>query len=163
MIPLGVLPSSNGDINGIVRKTGEIPIVSSTELNAGSSPIKAAFDNSDAYSICTIKQENSYMEFSFPKRYIMLSNYTITVNSRWSEDSNFPVKWKVEGRTKKGKVLVSNVENSQLKQLKARTFPSLTYSPLKSIRITLLGQSHGNAYHFCIHKLDFFGDRKSVV
>ena len=119
MIPLGVLPSIDGDINGIVRKTGEIPVISSTELHTNSYPIKTAFDSTNAHSICTIDQENSYYEFSFPKRYIMLSNYTITANTNWRIDDNFPFKLKVEGRTKKGKVLVSYVENSKLKELRA--------------------------------------------
>ena len=157
MAPYFANPSSNGNLDGLIRKSGEIPLFSSTEITSNSNPYTQVFDSSSSYQLCTINHTDSFFMFSFPKRYLILSKYTLTSNPSWSENSNFPVNWIVEGKVRNKWINVSLVENSGLKSQRAQTFESKTEKPLSALKLTMIGTSAAGKYYFCIHKLDFFG------
>ena len=157
MIPLNAAPSSDGDTNGVIRLSKEIPDLESGELSSNNNDYRFAFNDSTSWQLCTGNYTNAYFTFKFQKRYLLMTNYTITVNQEWNVYANYPKSWTIDGMFKGRWIKLGFVEDSKLKSDKKHTFPVSCIIPISAVRFTLVGTSTTGHYHLCFHKLDFFG------
>ena len=101
---------------------------------------------------------NSYFKFTFPQHYLLLTNYTVATNKNWASNLNFPRSWKLEGRVRGKWVFLGQIDESNLINVRWQTYSVDRIVPVTSLLFTLIGTSTTNVYyHFCVHKLDFFG------
>ena len=153
-----VHPTSDGDINGIVRKTGEIPRLRSSGLHPGSlNSFSSLFIESTAREVCVDEAPETYFEFSFGRKRLILTNYTVAANSKWARSENFPVAWNVEGKVNGKWQRIGHVDNCNLINIYQRIFKPDFVCRIEAIRLIMVGTSTAGNVLFCLYKMDLFG------
>ena len=157
MIPISISPAEDGDINGIIRLSKEYPSFESSELTS-SNDYRFVFNESSSIQLCSANKSNSYFIFKFPKRYLLITNYTVASNPSWGRAANHAKSWLVDGLFRGRWKRLGFVEDSKLITDIRHTFAVDKIIPISGVRFTMIGPStKGTLYHFCVHKLDFFG------
>ena len=159
-----IFPQNDTDLNGLIRNTKVSVNIDMLDRSDASSDPSTLFDNTETYEVCTGNIPDAYFIFSFPKHFIILTNYTFSTNIVWDDYKNFPVSWKVEGAYHANGEWhqIGYVQDSNLLNEKIKTFsidiPNHVPNFFTKIKFQMIGKSSNQVkYYFCLHKMDFFG------
>ena len=147
-------------MEGLVFTYGLKGVASASSTNLDSDRVEnpLLYNENDRWCGKNTSIPSDYWMVFFPHNFIYLTNYSI------KNAQNHPlISWRLEATNtfkRRGWTTISTVTNSQIPVNSFSTFLVNDSGPFNQFRFVTMENSYYNIfneYHFCIHKVDFFG------